>query len=348
MPPWSTAGSDEFEINTDKWLSSERLPKMRILFCGRIFAEAPEFLARALPSDEIISCDSRELASMSRNADILIPLMTPVTADIIESGEVKLIQQWGVGLEGVDIDCASRKGVSVCNVPGDVTLNADSTAEHAVFLMMALARRMNEFEACFRSNAWGSPTGLALSGTTALIVGLGRVGRSLAKKLKALGMIVHAINRSGKILEGDEPYIDNIGGTSELYAMSGEADFVISCASLNEHTRSLFNDRLFSSMKASGFVVNVSRGPIIAEEELVEALAAGKIAGAGLDVFATEPFAVNPVLSASPKVVASPHIAGVTSQNYRGICSVVADNICRLKESRPLLYCVNAGKMSKS
>ena len=315
---------------------------MRILFCGRIFAEAPEFLAQALPSDEITSCDSREVACVSREVDILIPLMTPVTADIIDSSKVRLIQQWGVGLEGVDIEYASRKGVSVCNVPGDVTPNADSTAEHAVFLMMALARRINEFDACFQSNAWGSPTGLALSGTTALIVGLGRVGRFLAKKLKALGMVVHAINRSGESLEEDKPYIDQMGCPSDLYAMSGAVDFVISCASLNEQTRSLFNARLFSSMKASGFVINVSRGPIIDEAELIQALSDGKIAGAGLDVFATEPFSVNPVLLGSPKVVASPHIAGVTSQNYKGICSVVADNILRLKESRPLLYCVNA------
>ncbi len=321
---------------------------MKILFCGRIFAEAPEVLARALPSDDILCCDSREVACMSNEVDVLIPLMTPVTAEIIESGSMRLIQQWGVGLEGVDIKSASLKGVSVCNVPGDVTLNADSTAEHAVFLMMALARRMNEFEASFRSNAWGSPTGLSLSGTVALIVGLGRVGRSLAKKAKALGMTVHAVTRSGKAQEEDEPYIDQTGCPSDIYAMSGKADFVISCASLNEQTRSLLDSRLFNSMKSSGFVVNVSRGPIVVEADLIEALSMGKIAGAGLDVFATEPFAANPDLLMSPKVVASPHIAGVTSQNYKGICSVVADNVQRLKESRPLLYCVNSGDIQKS
>lgn len=321
---------------------------MKILFCGRIFAEAPEFLAKALPSDEIRCCDSLEVARMSSDVDVLIPLMTPVTADIIESGAMRLIQQWGVGLEGVDIACASRKGISVCNVPGDVTLNADSTAEHAIFLMMALARRMNEFGASFRSNGWGSPTGLALSGTTALIVGLGRVGRSLAKKIKALGMIVHAINRSGKTLEEDASYIDQTGSLSDIYAMSGRADFVISCASLNDQTRALFDSRLFDSMKSSGFVVNVSRGPIVVEADLIEALSTGKIAGAGLDVFATEPFAVNQDLLKSSRVVASPHIAGVTSQNYEGICSVVADNIQRLKDSLPLLYCANSGDIQKS
>lgn len=321
---------------------------MKILFCGQIFAQAPVFLARALPSDEIRCCDSLEVARMSSDADVLIPLMTPVTADIIESGRMRLIQQWGVGLEGVDIDCASRQGISVCNVPGDVTLNADSTAEHAIFLMMALARRMNEFEASFRSNGWGSPTGLALSGTTALIVGLGRVGRALAKKLKALGMIVHAINRSGISREEDVSHVDQTGCLSDIYAMSGRADFVISCASLNEETRALFDSRLFSSMNSSGFMVNVSRGPIVVEADLLQALSTGKIAGAGLDVFATEPFAANPDLLKSPKVVASPHIAGVTSQNYKGICCVVADNIQRLKESRALSYCVNSEDIQKS
>lgn len=314
---------------------------MKILFCGRIFAQAPVFLAKALPDDEIVSSDTLDVTAQSVDADVLIPLMTQITRNIIEVSRARLIQQWGVGLEGVDIGYATEKGVRVCNVPGDVTLNADSTAEHAIFLMMALGRRMNEFGASFESNSWGSPTGMSLLGAKALIVGLGRVGRALARKLKALGMIVHAISRDGGIPEEDKPYVDGVGKLSDFLDLSREADFVISTTSLNDQTRGLFDSRLFNSMRETAFVINVSRGPVVVDPDLIEALSTGKIAGAGLDVFSTEPFSANPNLLSSGKVVASPHIAGVTTQNYIGICSVVAENIKRLKQSRPLLYCAN-------
>lgn len=314
---------------------------MKVLFCGKIFAQAPDFLSRSLPDDDITSCETLELQTRALDADVLIPLMTPITRTIMEKSPARLIHQWGVGLEGVDIDYASQRGISVCNVPGDVTANADSTAEHAIFLMLALARKISEFRKCLENASWGSPTGKALFQSTALIVGLGRVGRSLASKLKALGMRVVAITRNGVALQPEAHGVDVIAAMSDLYNYARQADFVISTTSLNEQTRGLFNSRLFNSMQESAFVVNVSRGPVVVDRDLVEALNTGKIAGAGLDVFSTEPFHANRQLLDSPKVIASPHIAGVTIQNYVGISSVVADNITRLKESRPLKYCAN-------
>ncbi len=314
---------------------------MKILFCGKIFAEAPEFLRKALPDDEISSCETLETPRRSMDSDILIPLMTPLTREIIQNSPARLIQQWGVGLEGVDMKCATEKGVMVCNVPGDVTLNADSTAEHAIFLMMALARKMHEFKDSFEFNRWGSPTGMSLYQTTSLIVGLGRVGKALARKLTALGGRVIAITRNGRVPVEERRDFEMIGSLERFHELAGEADFVISTTSLNDETRGLFNSRLFDAMKPTAFVINVSRGPVVVDQDLLEALKQGKIGGAGLDVFSTEPFSANPELLRSPKIVASPHIAGVTVQNYAGICSVVAENIRRLKDCSPLRYCAN-------
>jgi phosphoglycerate dehydrogenase-like enzyme len=154
-------------------------------------------------------------------------------------------------------------------------------------------------------------------------------------------MLVQAISRDGRIPEEDKPYVDSVGKLSDLLNLSREADFVISTTSLNDQTRGLFDSRLFNSMRDTAFVINVSRGPVVIDADLLEALSTGKIAGAGLDVFSTEPFSANRDLLASPKLVASPHIAGVTIQNYIGICSVVAENIKRLKEFRPLQFCAN-------
>jgi phosphoglycerate dehydrogenase-like enzyme len=127
--------------------------------------------------------------------DVIIPLMHRLEPELIAGTTARLIHQWGVGLEGVDIPAATARGILVCNVPGDATANADSTAEHAVFLMMGLARHIRECFGAFQKGLWGAPLGEALFGNTALIVGLGRVGKALARKLTAVGMTVEAISR---------------------------------------------------------------------------------------------------------------------------------------------------------
>ena len=114
---------------------------MKIVFCGETFSKAHRMLRAMLPEDEISNCPEDRVADLAREADILIPLMFRLTTDMILNSSAKLIHQWGVGLEGVDIQAATSKRILVCNVPGDVTPNADSTAEHAIFLMMGLARK---------------------------------------------------------------------------------------------------------------------------------------------------------------------------------------------------------------
>jgi glyoxylate reductase len=229
----------------------------------------------------------------------------------------------------------------VCNVPGDATPNADSTAEHALFLMLAVARRIHECFSAFHQGLWGTPVGRVLGGSTALIVGLGRVGKALARKLAALGMNVQAVRRTADIETEAALGLIDAGNMSRLYEMASAADFVISTIALTEHTRGLFSQDLFRVMKPSAFVINVSRGPVIDEADLVEALQAGEIAGAGLDVYEQEPLDSNSPLLILPNVVATPHIAGATDQNYDGIARILTDNILGVKGGRAPIYCVN-------
>jgi phosphoglycerate dehydrogenase-like enzyme len=253
----------------------------------------------------------------------------------------RLIQQWGVGLEGVDVEAATRRGIRVCNVPGDITPNADATAEHALFLMLAVARRIRECFSAFDRGRWGEPTGRGLTGSIALIVGLGRVGRALAKKLAALGMRVFAIRRTADPETEAAIGLTGAGDMSQLAEMAASADFVISTIALADETRGLLDRQIFRRMKPSAHIINVSRGPVIRESDLVPALLAGEIAGAGLDVYDQEPLDPKSPLLTFPSVVTTPHIGGVTEQNYSEIAKIIAANILRVKEGRRPEYCVN-------
>jgi len=314
---------------------------MKILFCGNAFPRGFELLKAFLPDEDVFNCAEEHVVRLGMAADVLIPMMHRLEPELIGGTAAKLIHQWGVGLEGVDIAAATARGIMVCNVPGDATPNADSTAEHALFLMLAVARRIHECFSAFHRGLWGTPVGQVLGGSTALIVGLGRVGKALARKLAALGMNVQAVRRTADIETEAALGLIDAGNMSRLYEMASAADFVISTIALTEHTRGLFSQDLFSVMKSSAFVINVSRGPVIDEADLVEALQTGEIAGAGLDVYEQEPLDPNSPLLILPNVVATPHIAGVTEENYDGIARIVTDNILRVKGDRAPMYCVN-------
>lgn len=314
---------------------------MNILFCGKAFPKACELLKALLPDENASSCAGKDVARLGMTADVLIPLMHRLEPELIEGTTAKLIQQWGVGLEGVDIAAATARGIMVCNVPGDATVNADSTAEHALFLMLAVARRIHECFSTFHQGHWGTPTGQALGGGTALIVGLGRVGKALARKLAALGMNVQTVRRTADMEAEAAIGLAGAGDMSRLCELASSADFIISTIAQTEETRGLFNRSLFRAMKASAFVINVSRGAVVDEADLVEALRTGEIAGAGLDVYGQEPLDPNSPLLRMSNVVATPHVAGVTGANYDGIAKIVSDNILRVKRGEPPKYCVN-------
>jgi phosphoglycerate dehydrogenase-like enzyme len=315
---------------------------MKVFFCGETFRTAPTMLKKLLPEDEIISAPGHEVPQRGLDVDVIIPLMHCLEPDLIQGTAARLIQQWGVGLEGVDIPAATARGIFVCNVPGDATANADSTAEHAIFLMLGVSRRIHDCFRSFQEGSWGYPTGEALCGKTALILGLGKVGRALASKLKGLGMKVHAIKKNPDPETEQQLGLCALGTPQDLLRMASTADFVISAAVLTEETRGVCDKKLFQSMKPEACLINVSRGPVVNEEDLIEALEHGTIAAAGLDVFTREPLDPSSPLLSMSNVFATPHVAGVTRQTYEGIARVVCDNIHLLKAGRTPRYCVNA------
>jgi phosphoglycerate dehydrogenase-like enzyme len=316
-----------------------RRNKMKILICADMFPAMVETVTRLLPEDEVRVCLQKEVASQAPWAEVLIPAMTRLTPKIIQSApDLKLIQQFGVGLEGVDLQAAAAGGIPVANVPGDqAPIHAECTAEGGVFLMMACARKYNSCQQTLARGEWGRPSGEALINRTALIIGLGAVGQALSARLVPLGMRVSATDIQARSDMAEKLSLDRVEEPSKLYDMLPGADFVISTVTLTPATQGLFNRTVFERMKPTAFVVNISRGPIVNEEDLLAALNEGQIAGAALDVLNQEPPPKDHPLVNHEKVVVTPHTAGITRQSFDALGRCVADNVERLKKGDPLL-----------
>ena len=312
---------------------------MKIILCDTTFPVSRDVLAPCVPDDHVEVVERVNLDAAIRHADVLIPMMTRLDAGLIAVTSAKLIQQWGAGLEGVDLAAAGARGIAVCNVPSDVTPNAESTAEHALLLMLAAARRLRASRRIYEDGDWGAPLGEALFGRRALIVGFGRIGKALARRLLAMGMDVDAIRRQPEADEARRSGIDRVATPPELRALASTADFVVCTATATDDSRGMIDAEVFRAMKPTAILVNVGRGAVVNEVDLEAALRQGTIAGAGLDVFAEEPVRRDHPLLAMEQVLFTPHIGGVTRQSYEGIARAIAENVDRLRAGRDLLYC---------
>jgi len=317
---------------------------LKILFCDEGYAEARTRLARELPDAEIVAARRDLVAQHLRGVDVLIPYMARIDEHIIDAGSFGLIQQFGVGLEGIDIAAATHAGVVVARIPSANTGNAESVAEHALLLMLALARRLPHAQQQLHARRLGEPAGIALANKTACIIGVGAAGSALAVRLHALGMRLIAVrkNLAGQLPPG-VPFAHTYA-FADLAKAVADADFVVVTARYESDAYHLIDARILSAMKRGSFIVNVARGGFINTDALVEALRSGHIAGAGLDVVKEEPIASDHDLLAL-NVIVTPHIAGVTDHSYAGIAHAVADNIRRYERGEPLLHAVNNPKV---
>lgn len=270
--------------------------------------------------------------------DVLVPTMSSVSQELLETGDqLRLIQQCGAGLEMVDLDAAQRCNIHVANVPTDISGNADSVAELGIYMIIGLSRDVRGMSKSMAAQAMGQPQGRALNGRTIGLIGLGGIGRALVKRLKAFGVHLIGIKRYNPRNAMEELGMDWVGGIEDLKEFLSRSDFVILCLPLTPESKNLIDNTAFSSMKEEAFLINLSRGGLVDRDSLEDALASGKIAGAGLDVFWEEPPDPNDSIF-NYNVLATPHIAGSTDVSMRGIVNVVAENIRRLDKKLEPLY----------
>lgn len=314
----------------------------RILIAGSGFPAIRAYLAEALPGVELKAIEPDALP-VGVSAEVLIPAMARVDGAFMDRiAGLRLIQQWGAGLEGVDVAAASARRIAVANVPTPGTGNAESVAEWCVMVALALSRRLAEAERIIRSGlSWGVPEGRALFGRSAGIVGFGGIGQALVARLRPFGMRLAAVKRHPDPELVERFGLEWLGGTEDLHRLLTWSEYLFLCLPVNESTLGLIGREALALLPRGAILINAARGQLIDEEALLVALSAGKLAGVGLDVFQHEPLDPYSPLLKRPDVLATPHLAGVTDVSYRGIAKRLAVNVRRVASGELYQDCVN-------
>lgn len=260
---------------------------------------------------------------------VVVRSRTKIDSSVIErASRLKLIARPGTGLDNIDIRAANARGIEVVNSPEALV---EAVAEQVVGVMLALARKTIQADASTRSGLWEKDkfVGVELKGRTIGIAGLGRIGRRVGEIAKVLGMSVTGYD----IVEISRDVLSSIGCTMvDLDTLFSSSDFVTLHVPLTPETRHLVDARRLSLMKRSAYLINASRGEVVDEDALAQALSAGAIAGAALDVFEKEPPSAG--LLASPNLIATPHIAGQTAEAQRMAITVTGSKIVQFFQRR--------------
>jgi phosphoglycerate dehydrogenase-like enzyme len=312
---------------------------MRILFCGNTFPDAPEYLREHLPAqtdDEIIVCHDTNIIPHLSGVDIVIPKMQRVGQPEIEAGQFRLVQQWGAGLEGVDLDSARSKGVFVANVPATGG-NAESAAEHAMLLILALLRDLPKAQANVRAGVLGAPLGKMLAGRTVCLYGLGAIALPLARRLQSFQVKLIGITRDLSSAKISDFGLSECFSVEERDKAFAATDILVLCMRYSDEMRGMLGAKELAHLKRGAYVVNVARGGVLNGEALYSQLHLGHLAGAGLDVFWQEPLPTDDPILTVPNVIATPHVGGVTEASFSMIAEVVATNIERIRSGEPPL-----------
>jgi len=315
------------------------------------------FVARRIPDEGLnaiaAACDvdvwpdrlpppPEELRNRVRDCDGLVSLLTDrVDVDLLTAApKLKVVSNFAVGFNNVDVPACTARGVFVGNTPGVLT---DATADIAVTLLLAAARRLGESATDAKAGRWltWEPLGWLgrdLRGRTLGIVGMGRIGFATAKRLHGgWGMKVLYTARGPKADADRE-----LGATRvALDELLSQSDFVSVHADLNPTTKGLFGAAQFATMKPSAVFVNTSRGPLVDQVALAEALRSGTIFAAGLDVTEPEPLPPSHELYAIPNCVIAPHIASATVDTRNAMARLCANNLLAGVRGEPLPHCVN-------
>jgi glyoxylate reductase len=286
-----------------------------------------------------------ELLARVPELDGLLSLLTdPVDAGLLESApRLRAISNYAVGVDNVDLEAATARGIPVGNTPGVLT---DTTADLAVALMLGISRRLVDGDAYVRRGEWRTwETGLLLGhdlhGATAGIVGFGRIGQAVARRLEGFGCEV--LHTSSAVREGAgaaRTGAIRIPGTP-LGELLERSDFVSVHAPLTPETRGLIADEALARMRPTAYLVNTARGPIVDSHALARALHEGRIAGAALDVTDPEPLPADHPLLDAPNLLVLPHLGSATHATRERMAGMAVDNLLAGLAGERMPHCAN-------
>jgi D-3-phosphoglycerate dehydrogenase len=312
---------------------------MKVLVSDPIPEEAVLMMKNAgIDVDVRTGLSKEELIEIIPNYDALVVRSgTKVTAEVIEAGKrLKIIGRAGVGVDNIDVSAATQKGIVVANAPGG---NSVSTAELAIGMIFSVARKIPQAVSSVKSGKWERKKfmGTELKGKTVGVVGLGRIGFEVAKRLRSLEMNVIAY----------DPYISESKAREigvellPLEEVLRRSDFITIHVPKTRETEKMFSKKEFEMMKDGAYIINCARGGIVDEGALYEALKSGKLAGAALDVYESEPPSMdNPILSLE-NTVTTPHIGASTREAQISVGLTIAEEIINVSKGLPVRNAVN-------
>ena len=278
-------------------------------------------------------CKSEEeIITLTQGADAVLNCYAKMTARVIEKlSRCKIIARYGIGVDNVDLAAASKARILVTNVP-DYCI--DEVSDHALALLLALARRITVADGAVKAGAWEvvAHAGIRrLRGQTVGLIGFGKIAKALASKVQPLGM---------KVLVHD-PYIEpaliaRLGVQAvSMDKLLAEADAISIHVPLSSETRNLIGQRELARMKPTAFLINTSRGGIVDEQALAEALKAGRLGGAALDVLSVEPPPPDHPLQQAPNIILTPHLAFYSRESVIELQTKAAEEVARALKGEP-------------
>jgi D-3-phosphoglycerate dehydrogenase len=295
--------------------------------------------AQGIDVDVLTNLHAPQLLEIIGDYDaLLVRSSTQVTADLIRAGKrLRVVARAGVGVDNIDVEAATHAGVIVVNAP---TGNVVAAAEHTIAMLLALARHIAQADAHVRAGQWkrNQFMGVEVRDKSLGTIGLGRVGWEVARRAQGLGMNVIAY----------DPYVTAESATQrgvrlvDMETILAESDFLTAHVPLTPQTTNLIDRPQLKKMKASARILNVARGGVFNERALVEAIEAGEIAGAALDVFTEEPLAADSPLRNCDKIILTPHLGGSTLEAQEQVAVDVAQQVIDVLNDRPARYAVNA------
>src|SRR5947199_7838365 len=255
---------------------------------------------------------------------LVVRSQTKVTSDILNVGaKLRAVGRAGVGVDNVDVETATRRGVVVLNAPGGNTV---STAEHAFSLLLAVARKITQADADVRNKHWDKKNfeGVELYNKTLGVIGMGRIGSELSRRAIAFGMRVVAYDPYLSVTRARSLQVELV---DELDDLLTSADFISLHTPLTAETRHILDAARLRKTKRGVRIINCARGGLIDEAALAKALQAGDVAGAALDVFEIEPLPADSPLRGAPNLVLTPHLGASTAEAQESVGIEIAQSI---------------------
>ncbi|MBL8261310.1 MAG: phosphoglycerate dehydrogenase [Xanthomonadaceae bacterium] len=318
---------------------------MKVLACDGIHEDGLAMFRDAGWTVEISDPikDPAKLAAALEGVDaLLVRSATQVTADAIEGAkQLKVIGRAGAGVDTIDVDAATARGIAVMNAPDGNTLAA---AEHAISLLFSLARHVPRADAGMKAGQWPKAglTGFELEGKKLGVIGLGRIGGTVARKAQGIGMEVAAFDPflpPNAAAKGSVP----LKSLDDLLAW---ADIVTLHIPRTKDTTNLLSEARMRQMKKGAYLINAARGGLVDEDALRLLLDEGHLAGAALDTFATEPLQADSPLRAHPKLILTPHLGASTSEAQQAVSTILARQIIDFAATGAVAGCVNLPPLS--